>query len=309
MRGSPRISRRGRAMAICALAAVLGTVQEARADLTRKDVQEVKKTVIFLGLLRGDQEPVFMGTGFLMRVESVYFLVTARHVVAEFRDGAYTGSLLDQDLYVFLNNRNGHVGARSLAQAREGPPGAEWIFHDDPQVDLAMLPLQLDREVEDFLTIPDHLIVKASELYETQQVFFLSFQLGVKGASRVEPVFRQGMISLKQDEKSFFVDGFAFPGNSGSPVFLMPQPLRFTDTGLTLGDKLGGKFIGVVGQYVSYNEVAVSKKSLRPRVVYEQNVGLSRVWAAELLEEMTAYPRFRDQIESLKLQESKAVLP
>lgn len=279
-------------------------IPAARADLSRADVEEVQKTVVFLGVFGENKEPVYRGTGFFVRTGSLYQLVTAKHVVMEYKDGRFTGNLTDEGLFFFLNNKNGNIGARSL-QVLKQKYALKWIFHEDPAVDLAMIPLQLDRDIEEFKTIPESLFLEEEALYETQQVFYLSYQLGVRGQSRIAPVFRQGMISLKNANKSFFVDGFAFPGNSGSPVFLMPQPLRFADGGVSIGDKLGGKFIGVIGQYVTYNEVAVSSQTLRPRVVFEENVGLSQVWSADLLRELMASNAFKDQMEKLSKQLSK----
>lgn len=280
------------------LLAILAVPSPARADLSRADVEEVQKTVVFLGVFGENKEPVYRGTGFFVRTGNFYQLVTAKHVVMEFKDGRFTGNPTDEGLFFFLNNKNGNIGARSL-QILKQKYGLKWIFHEDPSVDLAVIPLLLDRDIEEFKTIPESLFLEDSALYETQQVFYLSYQLGVRDKVKIAPIFRQGMISLKNSNKSFFVDGFAFPGNSGSPVFLMPQPLRFADGGVSIGDKLGGKFIGVIGQYVTYNEVAVSSQTLRPRVVFEENVGLSQVWSADLLRELMASDAFKNQMERL----------
>ena len=62
-----------------------------------------------------------------------------------------------------------------------------------------------------------------------------------------------------QNDKTILIDAFAFPGNSGSPVFLKSSPIRYdTNTFNIGGDELGDKFIGIIGAYIPYEDVAVS---------------------------------------------------
>ena len=63
---------------------------------------------------------------------------------------------------------------------------------------------------------------------------------------------------------------------------------------------MGGKFIGIIGEYLPYKEIAVSVQTGRPRVVFEENTGLSRVWSVEYLNEIIESDAFKDQIENIK---------
>lgn len=77
-------------------------------------IREIKKTVVFLGRPGSDGQVRFDATGFLLRVENVFHMATARHVVVDQR----TGNLLDEDLIAFLNLRDGAIGSRSIATGR-----------------------------------------------------------------------------------------------------------------------------------------------------------------------------------------------
>jgi hypothetical protein len=64
------------------------------------------------------------------------------------------------------------------------------------------------------------------------------------------------------DDKTFFVDAAAFPGNSGSPVFLNPTSMTYDKTGLS---PFPGGFIGVIGS------ISLIR---RPQLVFKQNVSV-----------------------------------
>lgn len=59
---------------------------------------------------------------------------------------------------------------------------------------------------------------------------------------------------------------------------------------------MGGKFIGIVGEYVPYQEVAISNQTGRPRVVFEENTGLSKVWSVPFIKEIIESSAFKQQL-------------
>ncbi len=92
---------------------------------------------------------------------------------------------------------------------------AEFILGDDNSVDVA----------------------KAKELgvSEGDGVFVLGFPLQLVGGERNFVIVRQGIIArigdmLEGYSKTFLVDTFIFPGNSGGPVFLRPEVVAITGT-------------------------------------------------------------------------------
>ena len=62
---------------------------------------------------------------------------------------------------------------------------------------------------------------------------------------------------------------------------------------------MGGKFIGIIGEYLPYQEVAISTKTGRPRVVFEENTGLSRVWSVNFIREIVESNTFKQQLDKV----------
>lgn len=258
-------------------------------------IEQIKKTVVFLGYLDEQQRPNFIATGFLVRIANVFHLVTAKHVVVNPKTGKPTG----EGLYVFFNLRTGGIGYRKLDDIKR-QWDVQWLFHQRHDVDVAMIPFGLNPEQDDVLTIPEELFLSLDRVHELYDIFFLSYQPGLQASNRIVPVIRSGSISLINEDKSLYIDGAAFPGNSGSPVFLKPSPIGFDGRSITIGsDPLGGKFIGVIGAYLPYREVAVSVQTGRPRVVFEENTGLSQVWSTDLVREIMESSAAKKQLQKI----------
>ena len=77
-----------------------------------------------------------------------------------------------------------------------------------------------------------------------------------------------GSVVLTTD--TMVLDCFVFPGNSGGPVVLRPE--RTTIEGTASPQR--ALLLGVVKSYVPYQDVAISRQTGRPRVVFEENTGL-----------------------------------
>ena len=72
----------------------------------------------------------------------------------------------------------------------------------------------------------------------------------------------------------------------------MPSPYRFDAKGGVIFnsvDPIGCKFIGIIGSYLPYKDVAVSTQTGNPRVVFEENTGLSQVWSVEFVNDLRQY--------------------
>jgi len=84
--------------------------------------------------------------------------------------------------------------------------------------------------------------------------------------------------------KSFLIDSFIFPGNSGGPVVLKPEsPLN-----QFAGEKPPIKaayLLGIVRGFIPYTDVAVSAQTGRPRVTFEENSGLTEVIPMDYIED------------------------
>lgn len=261
-----------------------------------KVIDEIKKTVVFLGSLNDQQKPRFYGTGFLIQIEGIFHLVTAKHVIFD----SQRSELTDSNLIAFFNRKDGQIGGRLISDIKKDF-GVDWIFHTKKEVDVAVIPFGLDLAADDVKVIPSKLFLPSNRIFELYDIFFLSYQPGIEPTKQISPVFRNGIVSTKNDDNTFYVDASAFPGNSGSPVFLKPSPIRFDQNRIALGgDPLGGKFIGIIGEYVPYQEVAVSLQTKRPRVVFEENTGLSKVWPVEFINQIFESNNFKQQLSKMK---------
>ncbi len=259
-------------------------------------LEDIKKAVVFFGTEDQHGRPEFHATGVLVSVDDILHVVTARHVVT----GSGVPPGRSQDLIIFFNRKNGTLGRRSVGSIQR-LLGGRRIFNPDPGVDLAMIPFAKDPSNDDVKSLAESLFLSADRLYETAGIFFMSYQPGSLEIARVSPVFRGGMIAKLNGDGTFFIDATAFPGNSGGPVFIRPEPVSFGTGGVRLGgSELNGRFIGVVGQYIPYQELAVSAQTGRPRVLFEENTGLSRVWAVDYIREIIKSESFQRQIQAIK---------
>jgi hypothetical protein len=258
-------------------------------------LDEIKKTIVFLGKTTEEGKIQFYATGFLVNIQNIFHLATAKHVVVDPR----TGKFVDSGMLAFFNLKDGRISSRSIDQIKKDF-AVNWIFHENKDVDIAVIPFGLDPQKDDVKTIPDNMFITADRLFEVYEVFFLSHQPGIQPQKRISPVIRSGTISLINDDKTFYIDASAFPGNSGSPVFLKPSPIRFDEGGISIGgDQLGGKFIGIIGEYLPYQEVAISTQTGRPRVIFEENTGLSKVWSVTFIREIMESDTFKQQLDKV----------
>jgi len=261
----------------------------------RKLIEEVKRTVVFLGKINDRGIPQFYATGFLVSIQNIYHLITAKHVVLNIK----TVKLQDDEMLVFFNSKDGKMIYQSIKDIKKSFE-IDWVFHPNEDVDIAIIPFGLDPNKDDVKVIPDNIFLSPDNLFELYDVFFLSYQPGIKLEKRITPIFRNGTISIINEDKTFYIDAPAFPGNSGSPVFLKPSPIRFNEREISIGrDQLGGKFIGIIGEYIPYQEIAISTQTGRPRVIFEENTGLSRVWSVSSIREVLTSDAFKEQLNKL----------
>lgn len=269
--------------------------QERRVSPMIELIGQIRKTVVFFGKATPKGETQFYATGFLVEIQNIFHLVTAKHVVLDPR----TGNFIDNGMLILFNLKDGTVGSRSIDEIKKNYT-VNWVFHENKDVDIAIIPFGLDPQKDDVKTIPESMFLDTERLFELYDVFFLSYQPGIQSHKRVLPVIRDGTISVMNDDKTFYIDAFAFPGNSGSPVFLKPSPIRFDQGGISIGgDQLGGKFIGIIGEYLPYQEVAISTQTGRPRVVFEENTGLSKVWSVNFIKQIIESDSFKQQLNKL----------
>lgn len=246
--------------------------------------QEYSRSVV---LLKNPNTDEFMGTGFLIGDSNaeipgnkVFRLVTNRHIAVHGDDVGVVSNLM-------INGTLKQTGKRF-----DDSP-YDWAFHENTDIDVASRPFHLiiHPDINKNLVIPkgciptpedvrfisDDEFISLDELDEGDEVIFMGFPIGL-GADlpRFKPILRRGIISLK-DKHMFYIDGFSFPGNSGSPVFLLRK--------YNGDESLGIRLVGIIQGHIPYREECRSIQTGKTRIVFEDNTGLSLAFSSEAIKE------------------------
>lgn len=233
-------------------------------------------TGFFYGyLIKDDPAP-------LKRMYEVY-LVTAKHVVVGHQSALHTS------LSVRLNGKDPSTVQQFTLENNA------WFFHPDQNIDIAIAPIDFEMLRKngffpDFFTNDQNAAnvakIKTLETTAGDGVFILGFPMNLAGKQRNYVIVRNGIIArldelLDHASETFMIDGFVFPGNSGGPVVLKPDAISITGTKAQSTAYL----IGVVIDYQTYNDVAISPQTGHPRVTFEENSGLTEVLPTDYIDE------------------------
>ena len=204
------------------------------------------------------------------------FLVTNRHVVQGL-----------PEVILRFNPKESKPAKQYAVPLLNAKGQQAWFAPPDPQVDVSVIRIDLDFLRNDgikaeFFTGDDNSadVAKMKELgvSEGDGVFVLGFPLQLVGGERNFVIARQGIIARIADlldgyTKSFLLDTFIFPGNSGGPVIIKPDLASIRGTKAQTDAQL----IGLVSSFETYQDVAVSQQTGRPRITFEENAGLANV--------------------------------
>lgn len=265
-----------------------------------KLIEEIKKTVVFIGftnILKNKSEDIFVGTGFLLNLNSFFYICTAKHVIYDFRNSDYRKAL-----WAAVRLKTGKYQKISFDNIK-AKYSIEWVMHPRKKYDVALLPIELNQDDNDFKLIPKDLFfdsVKNSKTSELLQVFFCSYQPGIEKIKDINPIIRSGFISRVNKDNSIIIDVNTFPGNSGSPVFVAPTAGYLTDEGTQIGNPFSGKFLGVITSYVPYRDIAFSQQTNNARIIFEENTGLANVHTHNVIEEIIKSKKYKEQLIHLK---------
>lgn len=137
----------------------------------------------------------------------------------------------------------------------------------------------------------DDLLISSKEMkdkgvIEGDFVYILGYPMGLVDPQRQYVIARSGSIARIRDlldgdgrKSDFLVDVFTFPGNSGGPVILKPEIARIHGTQSVDIPYV----IGIVTGYVPYEDIAYSVQTQKPRVVFQENSGLTVVLPTEFI--------------------------
>lgn len=258
-------------------AAVLAAVVFVNAQPADAQIAEQKKVVAFLfGVIhirdssgRSVSLEAPLGTGFLIEYPEprggpdfgFFYLVTAKHVLKD-ADGSFL-----RTIRVRLSLKS-PIGDRGYEFVDDVPVADErgrliWFSHDDPAVDVAVLPFLPDMEKFDFKVIPvslfaDDAFMAREKISEGDSLYFIGLMSQYYGDNQNLPLVRRGTLALMTNEKietptgrqsAYIAELSSWPGNSGSPVFLNLSGFR--PNGVIVGGG-GIKFLGVlVGSFLN----------------------------------------------------------
>ena len=212
------------------------------------------------------------------------YLVTNRHVFENL-----------SRIYLRFNPRTNEP-AREYTLNLLNENGARlWFPHPNAEIDVAIIPINFNLLREHaiqaaYFQSDQHVanVDKLNELEITEGDFayVLGFPMGLVGGERNTVIVRSGSIARIRDalvraNQEYLIDAFVFPGNSGRPVVSKPEALAIQGT----KSQNAAYLIGIVKSYVSYQDVAISLQSKRPRVIFEENSGLAAVYPIDFIQE------------------------
>jgi hypothetical protein len=235
-----------------------------------------------------------LGTGFFVSYPDprggsnfgFVYLVTAKHVLKDW-DGRYL-----QTIKIRLNLKD--TGGFDFADVpvTDDKGSLLWFIDEqDSSNEAALYPLLPDQKKFDYKFVPTQMFVTndtfaTANVAEGDRVFFVGLLPQFYGVSRNYPVVRNGTVALITDEKIpvgnigphrlYVVEMSAWPGNSGSPVFLQLGGLR--GGGLMLGQDI--RMLGIL--LAESNNVMSAKidKNLQYQWGNGQNTGISYILPA-----------------------------
>jgi hypothetical protein len=305
------------------------TQQSATTDSARVETN-LLKTIVFITVdavlpgQGGKPNKVIhvRGTGFLVSVpdsrlpsgRSFEYLVTNRHVAEaiEQDDKGNCTPLQVRQTYVTLNLKQAVNGNR----ADKVPIQPRWYFSEDQSVDLAVSPVGIgdkyDQRVialDQFLTTE---ILDQKQVVSGDKVLTGGFYADYAGLHEIQPILREGILAMFPDGpmtttmcksgRIYLADIHVIPGNSGSPIFVIP--------GLGLGATtvaIGGVpstfgLLGVVSGYMQEDQNSALRATTLTGPVYA-NSGISTVVPAQqLLELLKSSPLQQIRDDSIRRQ-------
>lgn len=154
------------------------------------------------------------------------------------------------------------------------------IFHPDPNVDLAIVPLAQTIKKhkglylyffnEDNIPVADEL----TDVFPADEIIMVGYPCGIADVKNNLPVFRNGTLATSpnidyEGEKNFLIDAACFPGSSGSPVLLRDRTARLEGHKIFFGKQ--NFLLGIQSAVFTYDASGEIKivdipTKLKPRV-------------------------------------------
>lgn len=228
------------------------------------------------------------GTGFLIQTKDNHnVLVTASHVVRDENNKIYDKLQYRRS---DIDGDRATITEEELLKAGAG----NWFFSESHDLACRFFGWQTGKK--GLTVIPIDSILKIDDLQPGAPLLVLGFPTGLRSDFYKKPLARRGMIS--RADENIIIETFVYPGNSGGPVVYVPV--------LRLGQGLNSslvneeKLVGVITNYIPYQDIAISPQTHRPRVIFEENSGLSEVIPAIEIINLISREDFKKQEDKFK---------
>lgn len=249
--------------------------------------------VVALGIKLPDNKKHWIGTGFIVgRKEkdnpklSTHYIITNKHVV----EGKNT-------IFVRFNAMEGDFVKDYPIDLFDKDGNPIYSSHPNEYTDiiaLQIMPQTLikDKSIWSSFDLEDHALtlsqMKSTGVEEGSFVYALGFPMNLVDAIKA-PICRLGCVSRVMDAfirkkgyPTFLVDATVFPGNSGGPIINRPEKLSITDT----PSNSSANLIGILSEYIPYQETLYSRQTGRARMIQEENSGLTVVHPVDRIKEV-----------------------
>lgn len=199
--------------------------------------EQIMLATLQIEMLDGQLRQTGYASGFIFNIPTnedriIPVLVTNRHVFEKCQKIRiiFTAKANDGEPHI------GHVIPAILDASTS-------IFHPNPQIDLAVIPLMptinaiMQKGTPPFYRALDTALIPSKEewgkLDAIEDVTMVGYPKGLRDKANNLPIFRRGITATHpaydfQNEPKFLVDMACFPGSSGSPVFLLNKS-SYTD--------------------------------------------------------------------------------
>jgi|694.fasta_scaffold94533_3 S1-C subfamily serine protease len=187
------------------------------------------ESVVSINIVNNSSSIVTIGSGFLISYKNLKYVITNKHVL--------------QGINSFLVNLSGSTSKNNRHMIFKIGDGYEKSYHPNPNVDLVAIEISIERNLEGAYYLPlERTSLKIKDLksmgvFEGDEIFIIGHPMNLTLENHLFPIVRSGVIAqisplyeFESELKSFKLDCLAFPGNSGSPVYLKPQFVTYKDT-------------------------------------------------------------------------------
>jgi hypothetical protein len=234
--------------------ALRAQAQQPVSAIANRTETQLLKTIVFITLevtLPGkDGNPgkpgTISGTGFFVAVpdsrlepgKAFSYLVTNRHVaMALERDEKGKCNPLEiQKASITVNLKDPVNGNRSYTEPLPLSPHVHWYVPKDGAIDLAVIPFGVSDKIDarnilltQFLTSD---VLDKQGVVPGDKVLTGGFFSGYAGLHEMQPILREGVLAMLPDGPMmttlcgagtlYLADVHVIPGNSGSPIFIIP---------------------------------------------------------------------------------------